>query len=73
MVSGSCGPTYRNRIRGGASQGERANNREALAIKGMRRISGGRAVKVFSLTWGGLALRPKGRRAVSGARSQQRP
>ena len=29
----NCGPTYRNRIRGGADQGERANDRKALMVK----------------------------------------
>jgi len=31
--SETCGATYRNRIRGGADQGKRAANREALATK----------------------------------------
>jgi hypothetical protein len=31
--SGTCGATNRNRIRGVADKGERAANREALAIK----------------------------------------
>jgi hypothetical protein len=31
--SGTCGATNRNRIRGVADKGERAINREALAIK----------------------------------------
>jgi hypothetical protein len=31
--SETCGATYRNRIGGGADQGERAIDREALAIK----------------------------------------
>ena len=48
-------PTNRNRIRGAADQGERANDREALATKGERRRSGGCAGKVTTLTWGGLA------------------
>jgi hypothetical protein len=71
------GPTYRNRIRGGAEQGERAGTREALVTEARRRISGGRAGKVDVLTWGDLAPRPKGRRRTGvppgGARSQQRP
>jgi len=29
-----CGPMYKNRIEGGADQGERAKDREALVIKG---------------------------------------
>jgi len=32
--SETCGATDRNRIRGAADQGERATDREALAIKG---------------------------------------
>ena len=52
----------KNRIEGVADQGERANNREALVIKGKRRRSGGRAVKECVLTWGDLALCLKGRR-----------
>jgi hypothetical protein len=70
------GPTYRNRIRGGAEQGERAEVREALVTEARRRTSGGRAVKVDVLTWGDLASRLKGRRPAvtsDGARSQQRP
>jgi hypothetical protein len=54
--------TNRNRIRGGVEQGERANDREALATKAWRRKSGDGAGKVEALTWGGLALRLKGRR-----------
>ncbi|PYT35386.1 MAG: hypothetical protein DMF52_10455 [Acidobacteria bacterium] len=54
--------THRNRIQGDVPQGERANDREALATKGVRRRSGGRAAKAEGLTWGGLASRPKGRR-----------
>jgi hypothetical protein len=53
-------PTNRNRIRGGANQGERACNREALATKGWRCKSGGCAKKVTTLTWGDLASRLKG-------------
>jgi hypothetical protein len=52
----------KNRIRGGADQGERAGDREALVTKGRRRKSGGRAVKERVLTWGDLALWLKGRR-----------
>jgi len=51
----ACGPTNRNRIRGDADQGERANDREALVTKGRRRRSGGRAGKASVLIWGGLA------------------
>jgi len=53
------GPTHRNWIGGGVSQGERANDREALATKGRRRRSGGRAAKAEGLTWGGLTLAPE--------------
>ena len=59
------GPTDRNRIQGAADQGERAKNREALVANGMRRKSGGRVGKECVLTRGDLALRLKGRRAVS--------
>ncbi len=59
------GPTYRNRIQGGADQGERATNREALVANGKRRRSGGRVGKECVLTRGDLALRLKGRRSVS--------
>ncbi len=55
-------PTNRNRIGGGADQGERASDREALATKGRRRRSGGCAGKVTTLTWGDLASCLKGRR-----------
>ncbi len=59
----SHGLTNRNRIRGGADQGERACNRKALAIKDRRRRSGSRVVKGRDLTWGDLESRPKGRRS----------
>jgi hypothetical protein len=52
----------KNRIEGGAEQGERANGREALVTKVWWRRSGGRAVKECVLTWGDLALCLKGRR-----------
>ena len=61
-VERSCGPMNKNRIKGAADQGERARDREALVAKGKRRRSGGRAVKECVLTWGDLALCPKGRR-----------
>jgi hypothetical protein len=32
-VERSCGPMDKNRIEGGADQGERAMNREALVVK----------------------------------------
>ena len=69
----NCGPMDKNRIQGGADQGERANGREALVVKARWRKSGGRAVKECVLTRGDLALCPKGRRPLAGARSQQRP
>jgi hypothetical protein len=50
----------KNRIKGGADQGERASDREALVTKGRGRKSGGRAVKECALTWGDLALCLKG-------------
>jgi hypothetical protein len=49
-----CGPMNKNRIKGGADQGERARIREARVIKGRWRKSGGRAVKEYVLTWGDL-------------------
>jgi hypothetical protein len=52
----------KNRIEGGAEQGERARDREALVIKARRRKSGGGAVKECVLTWGDLASCLKGRR-----------
>ena len=58
----NCEPMDKNRIEGGAEQGERAMNREAFVIKARRRRSGGCAVKECVLTWGDLALRLKGRR-----------
>ena len=69
----SRGPMDKNRIGGGAEQGERATNREALVIKAKRRKSGGRAAKDCVLTWGDLASCLKGRRCRAGARSQPRP
>jgi hypothetical protein len=61
----------KNRVEGAADQGERANDREALVIKGKRRRSGGRAVKECVLTWGDLALCLKGRRRLQGRRSEE--
>ena len=79
--SENCGATNRNRIRGGADQGERANDREALATKGKFRKSGARAARADVLTWGDLASLLKRRRRIERwynerrdvARSQQRP
>jgi len=61
-VERSWGPMNKNRIKGGADQGERATSREALVTKGRWRKSGGRAVKEWVLSWGDLALCLKGRR-----------
>ena len=52
----------KNRIEGGAEQGEWATNHEALVIKARWRRCGGCAMKVCAITWGDLALRLKGRR-----------
>jgi hypothetical protein len=64
-VDRSCGPMNKNRIEGVAELGERARDREALVTKVRWRRSGGRAVKECVLTWGDLALCPKGRRCKS--------
>jgi hypothetical protein len=64
-VDRNCGPMNKNRIKGGAEQGERANGREALVTKFRWRRSGGRAVKECVLTWGDLASCLKGRRCKS--------
>lgn len=64
----SCEPMNKNRIEGVAEQGERAINREALVIKAKWRRSGGCAVKECVLTWGDLALCPKGRRCCNKVR-----
>ena len=58
----SCEPMDKNRIEGAVEQGERARNRKALVIKAKRRKFGGCAAKECVLTWGDLALCPKGRR-----------
>ena len=55
-------PMNKNRIEGGAKQGERARNREALVTKARRRKCGGCAMKVCVLTWGDLASWVKARR-----------
>jgi hypothetical protein len=72
--SGSRGSTNRNWVEGAASQGEPAKDGEALVAKGGRRKPSDRATKVTTLTWGDLALCPKGRhceveREVSKGRS----
>ena len=69
----SCEPMNKNRIEGGAVQGEWAKSREALVIKGRWRRSGGCAVKECVLTWGDPASCLKGQRCRAGAGSQQRP
>jgi hypothetical protein len=66
----SCGPTNRNRIEGGAGQGERAKDREAVMTKARRRRSGGRAAKVDVLTPGRSRLAPE--RATAAARPTER-
>jgi hypothetical protein len=53
-VERNCGPMNKNRIEGGANQGERARNREALVTKGRRRQSGGRAMKECKACLNGL-------------------
>ncbi len=58
----SCEPMNKNWIEGTAEQGERASNRKALVIKAKRCKFSGCAVKECVLTWGDLALCPKGRR-----------
>jgi len=59
-VERNCEPMNKNRIEGAAEQGERAMNREAFVIKARWRRSGGCAGKECVLTWGDLALCPKG-------------
>jgi len=61
-VERSREPMNKNRIEGGAEQGEQAKDCEALVIKARRRKSGGCAVKGCVLTRGDLALCLKGRR-----------
>jgi hypothetical protein len=59
-VDRNCGPMNKNRIEGGAEQGERACFREALVTKFRWRRFGGRAVRECVLTWGDLASCLKG-------------
>ena len=61
----------KNRIEGGAEQGERAMNREAFVTKGRWRKSGGCAMKECVLTWGDLALCLKGRRLCRSEKSAE--
>lgn len=60
--SEEIGPMNKNRMRGGAERGERANDRETPMAKARWRRSGGRVSKVDALTWGDLALCLKGQR-----------
>ena len=60
--SKEVGPMNKNRMRGDAAWGERANDREAPMAKMQRRRSGGRDSKVDALTWGDLASCLKGQR-----------
>jgi hypothetical protein len=69
--SEAAGRRTGDRIRGGAEQGERAVDREAVLTKARRRRSGGRAAKVNGLTRGDLALRLKGRRGPRGLWSEK--
>jgi hypothetical protein len=48
----------KNRIEGGAEQGERARNREALVAKAKWRKFGGCAGKECVLAWGDLVVCP---------------
>ena len=66
-------PTNRNRIRGTAEQGERANNREALVIKARWCRSDGCAVKGCVPYLGRSRLVPERVTPEGGARSQPRP
>ena len=67
----SCEPMNKNWIEGGAEQGERAMNREALVIKARRRRSGGCAAKECVLTRGDLALWVKARRPCRSEKSAE--
>jgi len=57
--SETCGVTYRNRMGGGADQGERATDRKALATKGESRRSGTRAGTVREPYLGRSRLTPE--------------
>ena len=65
-------PMNKNWIQGGAVQGERASDREAVMDKGLCRKSSGCAEKVGVLTWGDLASRLKGRRVHATEREVSR-
>lgn len=72
----TCGATYSNRIRGRRHQGERAIDREALAINRCSCTSGARAGTVKESYLGRSCSGLKGPRSAPadrGARSQQRP
>ena len=64
-------PMNKNCIEGVAKQGERAIDLEALVTKAKRRRCGGCAMKVCGLTWGDLALCPKGRRPCRSEKSAE--
>jgi hypothetical protein len=66
-------PTNRNRIQGVVDQGERAQDREAVAAKKPLRRSGGCAGKVTESYLGRSRLMPERATLRSGARSQPRP
>ncbi len=66
-------PTNRNRIQGVVNQGERATDREAVAVKEPLRRSGGCAGKVTESYLGRSRLMPERATLRSGARSQPRP
>ena len=59
-VERSREPMDKNRIRGDPDQGEQAFCCEAFVVKEKGRKSGGCAMKDRVLTWGDLALCPKG-------------
>ena len=66
-------PTNRNRISGVVTQGERANDREALAAKESPGRSGGWGGKVTESYLGRSRLMPERATPGGGARRQQRP
>ena len=66
-------PTNRNRIQGVVNQGERATDREAVAVNEPLRRSGGCAGKVTESYLGRSRLMPERATLRSGARSQPRP
>ena len=68
-MDGSCGPMNKNRIEGVADQGERARNREALAINGKRRRSGRPCSEGVRSYLGRSRLAPE--RATASSRSEK--